>query len=99
MSPYSGFPRSCNNQSSTADRERGLRMRNVISRGTDAALRTLVTARQLKSRWKEVVVVYFLLLCGCTLLSYPHKQSYEHACRMRATLDGTVLQDLGNRCT
>ena len=29
----------------TADRKRGLRMRNVISEGMDAALRGLVTAR------------------------------------------------------
>ena len=41
-----------------ADRKQGLRMRNVISRRMDAALRALVTARQLKSRWKEVVDVY-----------------------------------------
>ena len=40
---YSGFPRSCNNQPSTADRERlgGQRMRNVISKLMDAALRLL----------------------------------------------------------
>ena len=34
-------------------------MRSVISRGMDAALRALVTARQLKLRWKEVVDVHF----------------------------------------
>ena len=33
-------------------------MRKEISRGMDAALRALVIARQLESRWKEVVDVY-----------------------------------------
>ena len=72
--------------SKTINRKRGLCTHSVIPRGMDAALRALVTARQLKSRWTEVVDVYFQLLCGCTQLLSSHRQSYEHTCLRRLTV-------------
>ena len=66
----------------------------MISREMDAAFRALVAARQLKSRWKELVDVCFQLLCGCTQPLSSHKQSYEHAFARHLT-PGTVLRDLG----
>ena len=71
-------------------------MRNVISRGMDAALRALVTARQLKShsRWKEAVARR-LLLNSLRVYTIVIFSQTELRTRMRATLDGTVLQDHG----
>ena len=68
-------------------------MRNVISRGMDAALRALVTARQLKITVEGSSGRLFLTpLRVYTIVVFSQTESRT---RMRATLDGTVLQDLG----
>ena len=100
---YSGFPRSCNNQPSTADRKQGLCLRNVISRGMDAALRALVTARQLKSRWKEVSSIRLLLnylRVYTIVIFYQSRQGYEHACVRRLTVQYcNISENLCNNYT